>query len=396
MIVMLGAFFFYRSRDFSSWSYVQRSFWQAIPLFEHMHWTPLGPQGMWALGLIWKASLLLAGIGLFTRFSCAAAFGLSLYLLGMQNNFGKLEHNDPIIIWCFLILAVGRSGDAWSLDQLIAAIRGNRPPGPHAEYRWPLRMMQLLMAMIFCIAGFSKLRTSGVAWALSDNLRNVFLMEHYLANPALSWGVWIAAHPMLCRLLAVASLTAEVTAPLALLSRWARWIIIPSLFAVQLGNQLLLGIDFRQFMLCYACWIPWTNLGRRISAASNGSKIAVLFDGSCGLCKRTVDVIRRLDLLDRVEILDATNDWPTVARRFPSLSQQQCMKLMHVVDAHGTITTGFYGYRTIAWNIPLWWPLLPLLYLPGVPTAGNLVYERIADGRFRATCRIEDAPTAQK
>lgn len=401
LVLLLGAFLYYRSMDFEAFGFIPRSFWQPNWLFHRLHWFPLSPAHLAGLGMIWEIFLLLGAIGLFTRFSCAVAFGLGLYLVGLPNNTGKIDHNDAIVLWGFLVMAVARSGDAWSVDQLIRTARGRGTLASgnlvgmdaerHAEYRWPLRLMQVMMALIFCIAGTTKLRTSGLSWAFSDNLRNTFLMQHYLARPPLNWGVWIAGHQWLCVFLALATLAMETGMPLALFSRWARWIIVPSLFAMQLGNELLLGIKFRQFMLCYVFWIPWGDVARAIRGTlgiwpTSSPKTTILFDGSCGLCRRTMAVIRRLDLLHNVKIVDAMNDWS--AGQFPALDQAQCLRVMHVVGARGQVTTGFFAYRTLASVIPIGWFILPLLYVPGVPGTGQRVYQKIADRRFRKGCQV--------
>lgn len=48
--------------------------------------------------------------------------------------------------------------------------------------------------------------------------------------------------------------------------------------------------------------------------------------------------------------------------------------------------TGFEGFRRIAWVLPLVWPILPLLYLPGVSMVGNRAYRWIARNRHRLGC----------
>ena len=47
----------------------------------------------------------------------------------------------------------------------------------------------------------------------------------------------------------------------------------------------------------------------------------------------------------------------------------------------GRVYFGFSAYRVIAWRIPLFWPVAPLLYVPGVRPAGDAVYRRIAERR---------------
>jgi hypothetical protein len=63
---------------------------------------------------------------------------------------------------------------------------------------------------------------------------------------------------------------------------------------------------------------------------------------------------------------------------------------MRVVRSDGRTYDGFEGYRALAWAIPLWWPLLPLLYLPVVPTIGQAIYSRIATSRYEAGCPVPE------
>ncbi|HEX4439666.1 MAG TPA: DUF393 domain-containing protein [Thermoanaerobaculia bacterium] len=110
------------------------------------------------------------------------------------------------------------------------------------------------------------------------------------------------------------------------------------------------------------------------------------YDGSCGLCRKTVAVLRRLDVRHRVVFHDALNDWASILSAFPGLSQPACLETMHVVTASGRVETGFDAYRAIAWSIPLLLPVAPLLYLPGVPAVGRRLYAAVARRRLRAGC----------
>jgi hypothetical protein len=45
------------------------------------------------------------------------------------------------------------------------------------------------------------------------------------------------------------------------------------------------------------------------------------------------------------------------------------------------IETGFDGYRSIAWVLPIAWLALPILYVPGVPAVGRRAYRFVAAHR---------------
>lgn len=96
--------------------------------------------------------------------------------------------------------------------------------------------------------------------------------------------------------------------------------------------------------------------------------------------------MRRMDWLGRIETLSLAVD-KEVARRYPRLDRADLLLEMHVVDTGGRVWRGFDAFRRLALVLPLLWPLLPLLYLPGAPALGRAVYGRVAASRTR-----EEAP----
>lgn len=122
------------------------------------------------------------------------------------------------------------------------------------------------------------------------------------------------------------------------------------------------------------------------SMQSQKAARTVLYDGGCGLCSAAARTIRRLDVLGRVELLDVTRQWPEISARHPHLSQEACLADIHVAERGGRVLTGFDGYRSLAWALPAAWVVLPLLYIPFVPTLGQRVYRHVADHRTREGC----------
>ena len=114
--------------------------------------------------------------------------------------------------------------------------------------------------------------------------------------------------------------------------------------------------------------------------------MTIIFDGSCGLCRPVVAVLRRLDVRRVVEFLDLHSDWLLIQRRFPALSRVACLTEMHGIDRSGRVVKGFDTYRALAWILPPGWLVLPLLYLPGVGWTGRRVFRAIANHRHDAVC----------
>ncbi len=111
----------------------------------------------------------------------------------------------------------------------------------------------------------------------------------------------------------------------------------------------------------------------------------VLYDGGCGLCTGTVSWLRRLDWRGQLRFRDVMAEWESLSHAHPSLDAVACATAVHVVDVRGRITQGFDGFRTLAWAIPVLWPVLPILYVPGVPIIGRRVYAWVASRRT-TTC----------
>src|SRR6185503_21275946 len=102
------------------------------------------------------------------------------------------------------------------------------------------------------------------------------------------------------------------------------------------------------------------------------TRLPVLFDGGCPMCRRSVRIVRALDWNDRLQFVDATN---AEARAFfaPSLTEAQVMVEMYVVDERQRLHGGFEGFLQIARVVPLMWPFGLIARLPGIRQLGHAI-----------------------
>jgi predicted DCC family thiol-disulfide oxidoreductase YuxK len=108
----------------------------------------------------------------------------------------------------------------------------------------------------------------------------------------------------------------------------------------------------------------------------------VLFDGQCPLCRRSVEILKKLDWLGRLAYQDCRDEahWPPSDQ---PLEMTRLLEEMHVVTAsRRRAFAGYAAFRWIAWRIPAAWPIAPLLYIPGVPWLGNKAYLWVAKRRM--------------
>ncbi len=272
-LLFFGLMFWqYADARFAPWAEVSRAFWQPIWIFEKLHIPLLPEQALLIGGFAWKASLALACVGLLTRLSTATAFALGIYLLGLRHNWGKTSHDDAAPVFILLILALSRCGDAFSLDALLRRRRRAPAEAPllplsSGEYRWPIRTVWLVIALVFLNSAVAKLRKSGLEWALSENLAVLMVRLNYFNKPTTDWGIRLANIPAFGHAMGVAAITVELFFPLVLFSRIARWILVPAAFLMQVGNKLLLGVDFTVFMFAYVFFVDYGCLLARLGVA---------------------------------------------------------------------------------------------------------------------------------
>ena len=141
-----GLFVLHFQYDLSAWAAPPDPFWIPIPLFDSLNLTRPSAEVLFAMGLVWKLSLLASCIGLFTRASIVTAAVLGLYLLGLPHNFGKVDHNNAIEFFVFMIhgcLTVWRCAVGRSLDRTAQ----RKAVSSHAERR-------VQVARALCMARF--------------------------------------------------------------------------------------------------------------------------------------------------------------------------------------------------------------------------------------------------
>jgi hypothetical protein len=272
-ILFFGAIFLlyavWWQHDFSLWGEVSKSFWMPISLFEILHLPLLSGSLLAVIQSVWKLSLASSCLGIFTRTSTVSSFVLGIYLLGLSHNFGKINHSNAILVIVLGIMAVSRCGDAWSLDRFIRRVRqrgGGSVERPRAsgEYTWPVRAVWVLFALIFFAAGVSKLRHSGLEWIFSDNMANLLIRASDTHEVWLSLGSYVSQYGWLPQLVAAGTVAMEISYPLALFSRRARWIIVPGVFFMQVGILVFMGVAFYPFLICYLFWVPWDRVSQRL------------------------------------------------------------------------------------------------------------------------------------
>ncbi len=204
------------------------------------------------------AAAAFALVGFRTRSSLSALGVGGVILLGLGQLRGPVLH-DHHLVWLAALLAASPAGDALSIDAWLSARRGRTLASrPSARYGLPLRLAWVVVGLVYFFPGLHKLEASGVAWALSDNVRNQMWLKWAEMDGAFEPLARIDRHPMLCRAGGLAVLALELGfLPMVLAHRWTRWAAVAAAFAFHQATALFLAIRYETLWVCLAIFLPW-------------------------------------------------------------------------------------------------------------------------------------------
>jgi predicted DCC family thiol-disulfide oxidoreductase YuxK len=124
--------------------------------------------------------------------------------------------------------------------------------------------------------------------------------------------------------------------------------------------------------------------------------LAILYDGSCAMCRASVQAIEHFDNSGRVEAFDLHD--AGARARFPDLELDDLLEELHAIDEFELV---FRGARAInemlrrqrglkGWLAYLW-------YVPGYPWFADRQYKRIAATRYQRDSegRLKSATACQ-
>ena len=127
----------------------------------------------------------------------------------------------------------------------------------------------------------------------------------------------------------------------------------------------------------------------------------VIYDGDCQFCQAQVRRLARFDRWSRFGAGEPTLSFislhdPLVEQRFPDLSHDELMEQMFVVEngwmPNRANASQPYGQRRfggadavryLSRKLPVLWPTMPILHLPGTARLWRFLYAQVARQRYR-------------
>jgi predicted DCC family thiol-disulfide oxidoreductase YuxK len=135
---------------------------------------------------------------------------------------------------------------------------------------------------------------------------------------------------------------------------------------------------------------PASNVGK-----ASAGMLAILYDGSCEMCRASLDGIRQFDNSGQIEPLDLNDE--QVRSQFPALKLERLLEELHAVDDGGRVYRGARAINEILRRQHgLKGYLAYLWYVPGYAWLADRQYKRIAASRYErdAHGRLKGQPAA--
>lgn len=257
--------------------------WSAVRLPEHLalanhtdaRWEPVGllaplasppPEGaIAALALAVPALAVAFALGWRFRVIGPLAAVALLVLLTLASSWGQIFHTENLLAIHVVVLAAAPSAAALSLD---ARRSGGGPEAGSLRYGWPLRLAALATVATYMLAGWAKLRISGVEWIEGDVLLRLVahdnLRKEVLGDTTSPVGAAAVQHAWMFSPMAVATLLVELGAPLALVGRRLRLIWAAGAWLFHVGVLALMAVLFPYHLvgLAFAPLFPLERLSR--------------------------------------------------------------------------------------------------------------------------------------
>lgn len=354
------------------------------------------PEAVFTLYLLLLFVLLCAALGLSTRLMTITAT-LLMFSFHERNPF-TLGGGDTVLRSLGFLLCIAPGLRAFSLDRLEEQWktwkRTGRLLAPLRMPIWPYRLLLWQMIVIYGTSVWFKLL--GKMWLQGTAVGAALHHPTFVRLPLWMVDLLIPFTPLVdilalwwqagwLLLLLPQSLWSKLPL-LGPISR-KRWLLVGGLL---FHGSILLLMDAGSFSLAIFSAYLGLLLEEDFIAFTNylnhhwQGKVAVLYDGKCGLCQRSIFL---LTLFDHLRRLRCINYWKMAERKAiaPKLTIATLDRAMHVIFPNGKVYRGFDGFRELAAHLPLLWLLLPILHAPGIAPMGRWVYAQIAERRKR--CR---------
>ncbi len=192
------------------------------------------------LAAAWVASLIVVAaftLGIFSRVTAVLSW---IVMVSTVRRAPVLffGFDQSVLTWLMYLAVSGASGQAFSLDRLLA--RGHTVE-PSVSANLGLRLIQLHLCLIYAVSGLAKL--AGSSWWNGEAVLTILVLpEYHVGNLT-----WLAAYPKLLNLLAHGTVLLEILYPVLIWNRLCRPALLVAMVLLHVAIDQTLGL--REFSL---------------------------------------------------------------------------------------------------------------------------------------------------
>jgi hypothetical protein len=229
---------------------------------------PIEPVPVRVAQIVTILSALAAMVGLAYRVTAPLAVLGSLYVLGVPQLWGKVNHYHNVV-WFAAILAASPADRALS---------PGHPNNSEPVSGRPLFFIAILIGLAYFWPGVAKARM-GVRWIWSDNLK-LLLYQKWAELPGFTPLLPIDRFPLALRLLALGTVLFELSFLWLILFRHLRPFAVLGGLVFHAGTATIMGINLPLWP-CYVAFFRW---GRVPATDPPGPGVAVQVIGWTFIC----------------------------------------------------------------------------------------------------------------
>lgn len=335
-------------------------------------------------------------VGYRTKIATVIILLLHFYLTLLENFSTKGFGTIMTIYLCLLLFSP--SGSFLSVDNFRNQMRQWKLKGTDAfsaaqpRVRVTLqRVMLWQLALIYLFNAASKLYKGGMGWFTGQQLLRIYSHTHEFARP---WASFVFSYlgPVspFFGFLVIGTL---IFIGLGLLRRDEQLYAIAFGVGYHLVTLLTTTVPYVFPFLMFSLYViaidsgQWDMWWNRLRAFYANKKARLFYDDECALCRYIAACIQAADVLGRVQYIGISSvSGGNIVILGNTMKREALLREMHVVSFDGSISKGFFAYRTISRMIPLFLIFVPILYIPGVRWTGERIYSLIARNR-KNVCR---------
>ena len=292
-----------------------RLFWHPVGATWVLDQVGVGPPSGWQIRMVQVVLLVAAAaacVGWRYRRVAPVAALLYLYWQCLGQSWGEMKHARVTIVLGLLFLATVAASQRRSVDSLLRSVRRARadvtvqgrpdPEEPSTNGAWAVRAIQVGLAVLYFLSGYSKLRSIGVQWMWGDTLRQA-IQDKASSGETTALGFWVLQHAWILVAFQVVSLVWEVTFPLVFWRPLRYPVLIVGLL-FNIGLWTTVKIEFYGVLACFVAFLPlerWEQAVRRRWAVRRPVDPVVLeYDPACARCAGDVTAVLAGDWAHRL------------------------------------------------------------------------------------------------